>query len=85
VARSLTLCLASLATLISIASVHAQSIEIAANDEKPYVMVEASTELHAVKAYQFRSEFGCFLAGRIASHQEGIDAMCYGKGLNGRK
>jgi hypothetical protein len=37
----------------------------------------------SVKAHRFKTEFGCFLAGIVASHQQGIEAMCYGEGLNG--
>jgi hypothetical protein len=75
-----------LLSVLLMTSAHAQSVEIAANAEKPNVMVEHAIGMYgpsSVKAHRFKTEFGCFLAGIVASHQQGIEAMCYGEGLNG--
>lgn len=42
--------------------------------EKKWVMIEQSKL--GVDTTGFKSEFGCFMSGVIASHQQGIEASC---------
>jgi hypothetical protein len=42
--------------------------------DKSWVMVE-QTEF-GINTTGFKSEFGCFLGGIVASHQQGVEAQC---------
>lgn len=42
--------------------------------EKKWVMIEQSKL--GVDTTGFKSEFGCFMSGVIASHQQGVEAQC---------
>ena len=42
--------------------------------EKKWVMIEQSR--FGVDTTGFKSEFGCFMSGVVASHQQGVEASC---------
>lgn len=39
-----------------------------------WILIEVT--LLGVKAHRFHTEYGCFVSGIIASHQQGVEAQC---------